>query len=150
MRPFVALMFVLYVSNASGQKGQQRPNSDGKDAATFRAICGSCHSPSLVEGLRTEPEWKDEVDQMIKIGARGTQEQLQAVMRFLTRTLTKVNVNEAEARQIAPILDVPDSVAEAIVKRRTANGPFKTIEDLERVPGLDAVKLEAYRDRLLF
>lgn len=150
MGPFVVLMLVSCVSSASGQNGQQQPSSEAKDAATFRAVCGSCHAPSLVEGLRTEPEWKDEIDQMIKIGARGTEEQLQAVMRFLTRTLTKVNVNTAGARQIAPILDVNDSVADAIVKRRTANGPFKTVEDLERVPGVEAAKLETRRDRLLF
>ena len=143
MRPFVVLLFVFGVR-------EQQPSAEAKDAATFRAICGACHAPSLVEGLRTEPEWKDEIDQMIKIGARGTEEQLQAIMRFLIRTLTKVNVNTAEARQLAPILDVNDSVADAIVKRRTAKGPFKTIEDLERVPGLDAAKLEARRDRLLF
>jgi competence protein ComEA len=150
MHPFLVLTVVLCLGSASDHNRQPQPDLEAKDAATFRAICGSCHAPSLVEGLRTEPEWKDEIDQMIKIGARGTESQFQAVMRFLTRTLTKVNVNTAEARQIAPILDVTDSVAETIVKRRTANGPFKTIEDLERVPGLDAVKLEARRDRLLF
>ncbi len=146
MRLLVAASFALFVCGAFGQN----PSSDTRDTATFRAICGSCHSTTLVEGLRTEPEWREEVDQMIKIGARGTEEQFQRVMRVLARTLTKVNVNTAEPRQIAPVLDVTDAVAEAVVKRRTANGDFKTIEDLKQVPGLDPVKLEARKDRIVF
>jgi competence protein ComEA len=147
MRLFVAAAFALYTASALlGQK----TSSDSVDAATFRAICGACHSIALVEGLRTESEWRDEVDQMIKIGARGTEEQFQRVMRVLARTLTRVNVNTAEPRQIAPVLDVSDEAAAAVVKSRIKNGKFKTIEDLKKVPGVDPVKLEARRDRLMF
>jgi competence protein ComEA len=146
MRLFVAVLFVSFIGSALSQTR----NSDSVDAATFRAICGSCHSTTLVDGLRTEAEWRDEVDQMIKIGARGTEEQFQRVMRVLVRTLTKVNVNTAEPRQIAPVLDVTDAVAEALVKRRASNGNFKTIEDLKQVPGVDPVKLEARKDRIIF
>jgi competence protein ComEA len=71
-------------------------------------------------------------------------------MRVLVRTLTKVNVNTAEPRQIAPVLDVTDAVAESVVKRRTSNGNFKTIEDLKQVQGVDPVKLEARKDRIIF
>ena len=146
MRLFVATAFALSTVSALGQN----TNSDRLDTATFRAICGSCHAITLVEGLRTESEWREEVDQMIKIGARCTDEQLQRVMRVLTRTLTKVDVNTAQARQIAPVLGLSDATAEALVKRRTENGAFKTIEDLKKVPGVDPVKLEARKERIMF
>ncbi len=146
MRLTIAAAVALSIGVSLGQN----PNSDTVDAATFRAICGSCHATTLVEGLRTEQEWREEVDQMIKIGARGTEEQLQRVMRVLVRTLTKVNVNTAEPRQISPVLDVSDAVAEELVKRRTLNGKFKTLEDLKQVPGVDPVKLEARKDRITF
>ena len=87
---------------------------------------------------------------MIKMGARGTDEQFQRVMRVLARTLTKVNVNTADARQIAPVLDISEAVAEALVKRRTENGKFKSVEDLKQVPGMDAAKVEAQKDRIMF
>jgi len=143
---FVAAAFALYTASALGQKA----SPDKVDTATFRAICGTCHSIALVEGLRTESEWRDEVDQMIKIGARGTEEQFQRVMRVLARTLTSVNVNTAEARQIAPVLDVNDDLAAALVKNRIENGKFKSLEDLKKIAGLDPVKLEARRDRIVF
>ncbi|MEO8661322.1 MAG: helix-hairpin-helix domain-containing protein [Bryobacteraceae bacterium] len=128
----------------------QSANPDAVDAATFRAVCGSCHSTALVDGLRTEAEWRDEIDQMIKIGARGTEEQLRRVMRVLARTLTKVDVNTAEARQISPVLDVSDAVAEAVVKQRTVNGKYKSLDDLKQVPGIDPARLEARKDRITF
>ena len=146
MRLFFGALFALSIASLLGQS----PGEDSEDKATFRAICGSCHTTTLVEGLRTEEEWRMEVRHMIKVGARGTEEELQRVMRVLARTLTKVNVNTAEARQIASVLDVSDAVAEAVVKRRTSNGKFKTLEDLKQVPGVDPRKLEARKDRVMF
>ena len=40
--------------------------------------------------------------------------------------------------------------SEAIVQYREAKGNFKTIDDLKKVPGLDAVKIESKKDRLDF
>lgn len=119
------------------------------DEMTFRALCGTCHSTTLVEGLRTEDEWREEIDHMIKIGARGTEAQFQSVMRVLARTLTKVNVNAAEAKQIAPVLDISAATAAEVVKRRAA-GKFKTLAELKAIPGMDPEKLEARKDRILF
>jgi competence protein ComEA len=134
---------------ASGVRAENT-SAAAVDAATFRALCGSCHSTALVEGLRTEEEWREEVDQMIKVGARGTEEQFQRVMRVLMRTLGRVNVNTATAPQIAAVLDLTDSAAEALVKRRAAAGKFKTLEDLKRVSGVDPARLEARKDRVIF
>ncbi len=146
MRLSLAMACALSMAIALGRK----PNSDRVDTETFRAICGSCHALTLVEGLRTESEWREEIEQMIKIGARGTEEQFERVMRVLTRTLTKVDVNSATPRQIAPVLGLTDAAAAALVKRRTESGPFKTIEDLKKVPGVDPAKLDARKDRVLF
>jgi competence protein ComEA len=123
---------------------------EAADKAAFQAVCGSCHALSMVEGLRTESEWYEEVEQMIKIGAKGTDEQFDRVMSILLRTLTKVNVNTATASQIAPVLDVSDATAQAIVKRRTQDGKFRSIEDLKKVAGVDPAKLEARGNRITF
>jgi competence ComEA-like helix-hairpin-helix protein len=45
---------------------------------------------------------------------------------------------------------VPRATAEAIVKYRDERGRFGAIEDLKKVPGLDAAKVEARKDRLVF
>ena len=120
------------------------------DLAAFNTVCGACHAANSVSGLRTEAEWRETVEHMISIGAHGTDEQFDAVMRVLTRTLTKVNVNAASAAEIAPVLDVSEAHAQAIVKYRAEHGAFKTLDDLKRVPGLPASKIDARNDRLVF
>ena len=147
---FIAAL-VLFAGSASGQKAIPDASGEDKaDKAAFEAICGTCHLASMVNDIRSQSEWKETIDQMVKVGAQGTDKQFDRVMRFLLRNWTKVNVNTATAAEIAPVLEVSDATAQAIVRRRTENGSYKTIEELKRVPGVDAAKLEARRDRVVF
>jgi competence protein ComEA len=60
-----------------------------------------------------------------------------------------VNVNTADAQAIAQRLDgVGPAKAQAIVDYRQANGPFKTVDDLEKVKGIGKSTLEKNRDRI--
>ena len=144
MRRFAATAVLL----CGGILGQSR--EDAADKKAFEAVCGACHTVGMVTGLRSEPEWVETVEQMVKLGATGSDEQFDRLLRFLLRTLTKVNVNTATAPQIAPVLDVDEAVAAAIVKRRTEIGEFKGLEELKRVPGVNAAKIEARKDRIVF
>jgi competence protein ComEA len=87
---------------------------------------------------------------MVKIGAKGTDEQFDRVMRVLLRTLTKVNVNLANAAEIAPVLDITERTAEALIRYRTENGKFRTLDEVARIAGVDATKLKARKDRIVF
>jgi competence protein ComEA len=52
---------------------------------------------------------------------------------------TPVNINKANAKTIAAALkDVGPTKARAIVKYRKAHGPFKSMEDLDKVTGIGA------------
>jgi len=104
----------------------------------------------MVDGLRTEAEWLEVVQQMVKLGAKGTDDQFDRVIRILLRDFTKVNVNTAPAEEIAPVLDTDEAVAAAVVKRRTEKGNFQTLDELKSVPGIDAAKLDARRNRIFF
>jgi len=120
------------------------------DKAVFEKVCGKCHAATMVHDLKTEEEWGETVDNMASIGAKGTEEEFNAVLRYLSRNFTKVNINTALAAQIAPVLDVTEAAAQTIVDYRTRQGPFGTLSDLAKVPGLDAKKLEARKDRIAF
>jgi len=64
--------------------------------------------------------------------------------------LTKVNVNTANSDEIAPVMNISDTVAQAIVTYRSTHGNFKSLSDLKKVPGLDAAKVDSRKDRVLF
>ena len=95
-------------------------------------------------------EWTETVEKMISLGAKGSDEQFDAVMRYLLRNLTKVNVNTAAAAELAPVLDLSDAIAQAVVKYREENGKFKSLDDLKKVPGLNAADLDSRKDRIAF
>jgi competence protein ComEA len=58
----------------------------------------------------------------------------------------KVDLNTATAEQLDALPGVGPSTAAKIVADRTANGPFRTVEDLLRVPGIGPKKLDALKD----
>jgi competence ComEA-like helix-hairpin-helix protein len=121
-----------------------------QDDAVFQKVCGACHATSMVHDLKTEDEWIETVGNMATLGAKGTDEQFASVLRFLARNFTKVNVNTASAAQLAPVLDITENAAQAIVEYRTRHGNFATLGDLAKVPGMDGAKLESRKDRIAF
>lgn len=58
----------------------------------------------------------------------------------------KVDINSATAEQLDALPGVGPATAAKIIADRTANGPFRSVEDLLRVPGIGAKKLDALRD----
>jgi len=123
---------------------------EAADKTSFEKVCGHCHASTLIHEMKTQGEWSETVDNMVANGAKGTDEELDAVLRYLARNFAKVNINAAEAEEIAPVLDVSLAVAQGIVEYRMGHGSFAGIDDLKKVPGLDAAKVEARKERIAF
>lgn len=123
---------------------------DPADKAAFQKVCGSCHAITMVSDLKTAPDWIETVDQMVSIGAKGSQQDFDRVLRYLTRNFTKVNVNTAAAAQMVPVLGISDVAAQAVVDYRTRYGNFPNLDELKKVPGLDAGNIDARRERIAF
>jgi len=47
------------------------------------------------------------------------------------------------------VLGIKESAANAVVKYRTEHGPFAAIADLKKVPGLERITPEEYKDKLV-
>jgi competence protein ComEA len=131
------------------------PDAPGR--AATQKVCGSCHAAELVIGRQEAREtWATVVDDMIQRGATGTDEEFFEVVDYLatnfskTSPVTKINVNKATAKDLEGALRIPAKQAAAIVHQREEKGDFKSIEDLQKVPGIDAAKIEANKNRLSF
>ena len=142
------------VEGQSGVQPTQTPEEAARDAAEYAAlqrVCAGCHGLDVIEtGFRTREEWNSTINLMKGNGAEGTAEQFKQLSDYLVRYHSSLNVNKASADEIKAWLDVDVKVAQAVVDYRTANGAFKTIEDLKKVPGIDAAKVEARKNRAQF
>jgi len=57
----------------------------------------------------------------------------------------RVDVNAASAAELSLLPGLGPSLAQRIVENRMAKGPFKTLEDVDRVPGIGKAIIERMR-----
>jgi competence protein ComEA len=134
------------------------PNGDGKELV--QRICNQCHDlENIVRSHLSKARWSQEVDDMVARGAEGTDDQFDQIVDYLSKNFgpakkteqaPQINVNMANAAELASALGVSNHDASAIVEYREKNGKFKQWTDLKNVPGLDIKKIEENKDRLLF
>jgi competence ComEA-like helix-hairpin-helix protein len=125
------------------------PVGPGREAVL--KVCGDCHgAESAVASLKTHDEWSKTLDDMANNGAQATDDEWNLIQAYLDKHYSFIFVNKATAADLATTLDVPPAVADAIVKRRTDKGGFKTIDDLKSVPGIVAGAIDARKERLIF
>ena len=95
------------------------------------------------------------MNKMVALGMQGTDKELGDILEYLAKNfpaeeVPPLNVNKATAIELESGLTLRRSQAAAIIQYRTKNGNFKSIEDLKKVPGVDAAKIEAKKERLVF
>jgi competence protein ComEA len=137
--------------------GQYLKLPDGPGKATTEKVCGSCHGAELVLGRQDDREgWGALVNDMIERGAKGSDDEFYEVVDYLatnfskTSPVIKINVNKATAKDLQGALRLTEKQAAAIVHQREEKGDFKSIDDLKKVPGIDAGKIEANKNRLAY
>lgn len=59
-----------------------------------------------------------------------------------------VDINTATVEQLTTLKDIGKVKAEAIVKDREKNGPFKSVDDLSRVKGIKSATINKNRDKV--
>lgn len=95
------------------------------------------------------------IQKMVSFGMKASETELAAVLEYAARNfpadeVPMIKVNEAKAIELESGLSLKRSQAAAIIQHREKNGPFKSIEELKKVPGIDAAKIEAKKERLIF
>lgn len=138
----------------AGIAAAQLPDGPGKQET--EKICSQCHELARSISVRQDRAgWQTTIDKMVTLGAQGTDKEWSAVLNYLSANfageqIPKLNVNKAAAIEFETRLSLKRSEAAAIIAYRTRNGPFKSIEDLKKVPGIDTAKIESKKDRLAF
>jgi len=143
---FLSAVLVLTIAGATQDRF---PDAPGK--AELIKVCSACHEAETVFAhAQTAGEWAETLASMAQLGAEGRPEEWRLIEQYLDAQLAMIPINQAAADEIQRTVDVPEAVAQAIVAYRREHGNFKSLEDLKKVPGLEAAKAEARKDRLIF
>jgi competence ComEA-like helix-hairpin-helix protein len=134
---------------AAQEKKSNLPDGPGKDS--LERVCSSCHElESVTAARRTKAGWQRTIDDMVDRGAEGSDEDMAAILSYLTTFYGRVNVNAATAQELEKSLDLSAKEAQAIVAYREHNGKIKNLDELKNIPGVDADKLQAKRASIAF
>ena len=144
----------LVLGAATASLFAQIPDGPGREET--QKLCSDCHELARSVSLRQDRDgWKTTINKMIGLGAQGTEPEFAEVLEYLAthyaaEALPPLNVNEAKAIDFETRLSLRRSQAAAIIDYRTKHGPFKSMEDLKKVPGVDTAKIESKKDILKF
>jgi competence protein ComEA len=151
------LALCLFTHFAVSLEPQTAKLPDGPGKATFQRICSGCHPAQIVIGRKLSRDgWEQVVSDMVQKGATGTDDEFDQIIEYLAANFSnapsdaKLNVNKAPANELASGLDISVDEAASIVQYRQTKGAFKSIDDLKKVPGLDARKVDAKKSALVF
>jgi competence protein ComEA len=128
------------------------PAGPGKDVTV--KVCSGCHQVSIVASLRlTREGWSGVLKDMVREGAKGTDEELAQVLDYLSANFLgeaprPINVNAAPAIDLESVIGLLRSEARALIAYREKT-PCKVVDDLKNVTGLDFRKIDAARDRIV-
>jgi len=132
----------------------QLPDAPGKEET--QRVCKNCHEIERSVAPRQNREgWQGTLDKMIALGAQITDKDYDTILDYLAKNfppaeIPRLNVNKATAIEFESRLSLLRSQAAAIIDYRSKHGDFKSIEDLKKVPGVDAAKIDAKKDQLTF
>ena len=129
-----------------------RPQDQDPSAATFQRVCSNCHPITRVTATRrSRQQWEEVIETMINSrNAKVSDEDYDVILEHLVKIYGRVNVNQAEGKDLAEVLGIADSMADTIVSYRKEHGTFADFDALAKVPGIDRDALEKKRDAIAF
>jgi competence protein ComEA len=154
---FCAFCMMSVAPSYAQQTAQQQSHPElpaGPGKSTLIRVCSTCHSPdNVIANGQDRAGWEDTITKMAGFGAVATDDEFTEILDYLTKNFPAggpVNVNKATSAQLQSGLGLSAAEADAVIAYRKKNGDFKTIDDLKKVPDLDAKKVDAKKDHLAF
>jgi DNA uptake protein ComE-like DNA-binding protein len=147
---FVGALLLTFSAHAADEAALQAALLE-REKQALQAVCGTqCHTLETVMSTPMSYEaWHETVQTMIDRGANGTDEQLQDIMDYLHQTMTRIDVNAADAGELEIVLGISPAQSAAVVARREQR-KFKDLADLKSVAGLSSASLDAKARLLAF
>jgi competence protein ComEA len=128
---------------------------DGPGKSTLIRVCSKCHSPdNVIANGQDRTGWENTINKMAGFGAVASDDEFTEILDYLTKNFPAgggpVHVNQAASAQLVSGLGLSSAEADSVIAYRKKNGDFKSLDDLKKVPDVDAKKLDAKKDQLVF
>jgi competence protein ComEA len=137
---------------ADDEDAKKLPQGAGKDAVV--KACFSCHGAGNFRKVRlTKDEWSDQVADMMDRGAQATDAEVASIVDYLAQNFgkeSKLWVNTAPFEELKNVLKLTVKETQALLAWRDQNGSFKNLDELKKVPGVDAAKIDGKKDVIAF
>jgi competence protein ComEA len=146
---FIVLVFA-FVMGPTTPASAQLPEGPGKDL--ILKLCGACHQAERSASVRlTREGWEEVIADMIKRGAKGTDEEFGIILEylathFLGEAPRPLNINRATNVELESVAGLTRKEAAAVLAYLDTVGVCKSLNELKKVPGLDYKKIEARKD----
>ncbi len=141
---------------AAGNKPEEQVRflAEGEAKMVVARRCASCHTAgNFTKFRKDEAGWEQVMGDMANRGDEIQDDDYDGIVAYLVRNYgpsAKLVINRAPVEEVGKLLELSKEQAKAVVAWREANGAFRSLEDLVKVPGLDARKLEPKREMLAF
>jgi competence protein ComEA len=150
----LCLMLLPVLCAAAQTTPASSPLPDGPGKDTFASVCSLCHDNTVPMSKHfTRNEWELKIIEMLQEEPDVTREERAAILEYATANFKpggKIYINYTVSKDLQTVLGISAGEAEAIVRHRQTQGLFKTIDDIKKVSGVNASKIDAVRDRLVF
>jgi competence protein ComEA len=155
----VGISYAMFAAPVQAQQPSQTPSQHpelppGPGRNTLIRVCSSCHSPdNVISNGQDRAGWENTITKMAGFGAVASDDEFTEILDYLVKNFPAggpINVNKATTTQLQTGLGLTPAEADAVIEYRKKNGDFKSIDDLKKVPDVDAKKLDAKKDRLAF
>ena len=146
----VLILSLAFVAPTAGTVHQQElPDGEGKQV--FMNKCNACHPLDYATSARrTRGQWNNVMREMEDMGATLSDEEKSSIVAYLTKNFGKISVNTAPDDELEKFLGLSSKDAKAIVAYRTDHGKFQSLDDLKKVPDIDAKLLDEKKDWISF
>jgi len=139
---------VVWAMTASAVMQDRFPDGPGK--TELLKVCSGCHEPDNVFTFpQSAPEWTNTLQNMVERGTEASDAEWKAIETYIDKYIALIPVNMASRDELVKTMDVTPAVADAVITYRK-DKPFKTADDVKKVPGLAAANVDTRKDRFVF
>jgi competence protein ComEA len=145
----IAVVASAWLMTAAAATQDKFPDGAGKPELV--KACGGCHDAEIVlSTLKTPAEWTETLQDMAQQGAEATPDGWRVIETYIDANFALIPINKATAEELQSTMDVTSETARAVVKYRQERGPFRSVDDVKKVDGVEAAKVEARKNRFVF